>query len=589
MAGESATSLQRLETSEDLASFITDLWMQWDRDKEGAVNNWKEVESYRYATNTDELENVENPFTHSTVVPELAHIAQDLEAIILQVVMPHEDWFTFQPMDLNAARTTQRTAIVSYLKDRHALNGLVNEISKLRSDYVTTGNCFAQEIHVDESTDEKAGYVGPKTKRISPYDIAFDPTGADFTRAPKIIREVVTLGELFKRGRDGTLDSDSVTKLLKERTHSSTNNGNDDKNEQYVPRGFGNYEQYLTSGYVELLWFYGDIYDSIEMELHESKMYVVADQDVLLKEETIQTASGIPHIFQAVWQKLPDNLWGMGPLENIVGLNYQINHRENSKSEALDRFIYPDKVYVGDVEEMYDEDTGQVTYLAPEGGNVSELALNSQFFSFDLHIDRLAGAMRSAARLPGDLTGFRSQGEKTLGEVTALTDGGMRGFIDKAADFEINMLEPILKAEIELAIAHFGSSISVPTKSEDGFLSMITLTREDLSVNGLLVPRGARRFARKNQLLANLTQLSATPLAQLALAHTSGKAAAALMAELLEVQDTGLFEDFAQITEQSEAQQLMQQGEQDAAIAASQPGLEEETLTQGINNLEDEV
>jgi hypothetical protein len=238
-------------------------------------------------------------------------------------------------------------------------------------------------------------------------------------------------------------------------------------------------------------------------------------------------------------------------------------------------------VYVGDVEEMYDEETGQVTYLAPEGGGVNELAINTQFFSFDLHIDRLTHSARGAARLPSDLTGFRSQGEKTLGEVTALTEGGMRGFIDKAADFERTSLENHLRAEIEIAHSHFGNSFKVPNKGEGGFIEMLSVTKEDLAIRGVLIPRGAKRFARKNQMLASLTQLSATPLAQLALAHISGKAAANLMAELLEVQDTGLFEEFAQIIEGGEAQQIANSVEQSNAIAASQPGLEETMLMQG--------
>jgi len=235
---------------------------------------------------------------------------------------------------------------------------------------------------------------------------------------------------------------------------------------------------------------------------------------------------------------------------------------------------------MGDVEEMYDDDTGQVTYMAPEGGNVQELAVNTQFFSFDLQIDRLTHSARSAARLPSDLTGFRSQGEKTLGEVTALTEGGMRGFVDKAGDFERTSLEQHLKAEIELAHDNFGSAFKVPNKSETGFIEMLNVSKEDLAVNGVLIPRGARRFGRKNQMLASLTQLSATPLAQLALQHISGKGAANLMSELLEVQDTGLFEDFAQILEQGEAQKIANSVEQSNAIATSQPGVEEQMLIQ---------
>jgi len=582
MSGESATALQSFKTNEDKASFITTLWMQWDRDNQLAVNRWQEVEAYRYATDTNSLPSSANPFTHSTHKPVLAAIGQDLEAILLQVVMPHDDWFTFEPMDAVAARTEQRKTLVSYLKNRHALNGYADEVAKLRSDLVTYGNCFSQVFHVNESSGEKAGYIGPKVKRISPYDIVFDPTGGSFDCAPKIIREIITLGELKNRADNGMFDMDTAMKILKNRSGASQSDAGEDKNEQYTPQGFGTFQQYIASGFVELLWFYGDVYDAEAMELHKGRKVVVADSEHVLLDEEIQTVSGKPHIYQSVWQKLPDNLWGMGPLDNIVGMNYQINHRENAISEALDRLIYPDKVYSGDVEEMYDEETGQTTYLAPEGGGVQELAVNTQFFAMDLHQDRLVHSSRQAARLPSDLTGFRSQGEKTLGEVTALTEGGMRGFIDKAADFERSSLENHLKAEVELAHSNFAAALSVPTKSDGGFITMLSITKEDLEVNGLLIPRGSKRFARKNQLLASLTQVSATPLAQIAMQHISGKGAANLIAELLEVQDDGLVEEFAQIMEAGEAQQIANMAEQQGAIAGAQPSLEEEMINQQL-------
>jgi len=585
MSGETLTALGGFVEQADKAALITKAWTEWDGAKDPAISKWREVEAYRYATDVSSLPNASGAFTHSTHTPVVASIAQDLEAILLQVVMPHDDWFTFEPMDSEAARIEQRKLIVSYLKNRHALNGYADEVAKLRSDLVTYGNCFSQVYYTDESQGDKTGYVGAKMRRISPYDIAFDPTGADFKKAPKVIREIITLGELKRRGNDGTLDSAVVDKLLTHRGNFSNSDAGDDKNEQYTPLGFGTYQQYITSGFIELLWFYGSVYDVTTQELHDSRVIVVADQDHVLLDDEIRTVDGNPHIYQSVWQKLPDNLWGMSPLENIIGLNYQVNHRENAKSEALDRLIYPDKVYQGDVEEMFDEETGQVTYLAPEGGGVAELAVNTQFFSFDLHIDRLTHAARGAARLPSDLTGFRSQGEKTLGEVTALTEGGMRGFIDKAADFERSSLENHLKAEIELAHTHFAGAFKVPNKSELGFIEMLNVTKEDLAVNGVLIPRGSRRFARKNQLLASLTQLSATPLAQLAAMHISGKGAANLIAELLEVQDTGLIEEFAQITEGGEAQQIGNSIEQSNAIAASQPGLEEQMLTQELEGL----
>ena len=586
MSGEALTALQGFNTPIEKAECITHYWKEWDSIREPAITKWREIEAYRYATDTSSLPSNSSAFTHSTHTPVAAAIAQDLEAIILQVTVPHDDWFTFEPMDAIAARKEQRKTIVSYLKNRHALSGFMDEVCKLRSDLVTYGNCFSMVYHTDESKGEREGYIGSKVRRISPYDIVFDPTGSDFVNAPKIIREIVSLGELKRRGDKGELDGLVVDNLLRDRGNYSSQDSGEDKNEQYVPLGFGTYQQYITSGFVELLWYYGDVYDALTQELYESKMFVVADQEHVLLDGDITTVDGKAHIYQSVWQKLPDNLWGMSPLENIIGLNYQINHRENAKSEALDRLIYPDKVYVGDVEEMFDDETGQVTYLAPEGGGVNELAINTQFFSFDLHIDRLTHSARGAARLPSDLTGFRSQGEKTLGEVTALTEGGMRGFVDKAADFERTTLEKILSAEIELAHTHFGAAFSVPNKSESGFIEMLNVTKEDLAIKGVLIPKGSKRFARKNQLLSSLTQLSATPLAQLAMTHISGKGAASLMAELLEVQDMGLFEEFAQITEGGEAQQIANSIEQSNAIAASQPSTDEMMIDQEMEMLQ---
>jgi hypothetical protein len=586
MSGEVLTAQGGFDTPEMKAACITKYWTEWDGYKDPAIKKWREVEAYRYATDVSSLPSSQSAFTHTTHTPVVSAIAQDLEAILLQVTIPHDDWFTFEPMDAKAARKEQRKIITSYLKNRHALNGYMDEVSKLRSDLVTYGNCFSQVFHVDESKGDKEGYIGAKMRRISPYDICFNPTAIDFKNTPKIIREIISLGELKRRGMSGELDESVVNSLLEGRGNYANSDAGEDKNEQYVPIGFGTYQEYIVSGFIELLWFYGDVYDDYNHELIESRVIVVADNDHVLMDDEIRTTDGKPHIYQSVWQKLPDNLWGMSPLENIIGLNYQINHRENAKSEALDRLIYPDKVYQGDVEEMFDEETGQVTYLAPEGGGVAELAINTQFFSFDLHIDRLTHSARGAARLPSDLTGFRSQGEKTLGEVTALTEGGMRGFIDKAADFERSSLEKHLAAEIELAHTYFGNAFKVPNKSESGFIEMLNVTKEDLAVKGVLIPKGARRFARKNQLLASLTQLSATPLAQMAMTHVSGKGAANLMAELLEVQDMGLFEEYAAITEQGEAQQIANSVEQSNAIAASQPSIEETMINQELEGLQ---
>ena len=115
---------------------------------------------------------------------------------------------------------------------------------------------------------------------------------------------------------------------------------------------------------------------------------------------------------------------------------------------------------------------------------------------------------------------------------------------------------------------------------------MLELTREDLAIKGILVPRGSKRFARKNQLLSSLTQLSNTPLFQMAQTHMSGKGVAELVTELLELHDDGLFKDYAAVIEQGEAARIGQSAERSNAQAAAVPSVEETMLDQEIEGLE---
>ena len=43
----------------------------------------------------------------------------------------------------------------------------------------------------------------------------------------------------------------------------------------------------------------------------------------------------------AGWRPRPDNLYAMGPLDNLVGMQYRIDHLENLKSDVFDQIAYP--------------------------------------------------------------------------------------------------------------------------------------------------------------------------------------------------------------------------------------------------------
>ena len=535
---------------------IADYWSSWNNLRERQRERWREIDSYIHATSTQDLME-QSAWDHTTHIPIVAEIYEDLVAIMNDTVIPHEDWLGWRPYDRSANSAQKRTAVLSYIKNRHELNGFNSTINHLLSDFVRYGNSFVltvPQVNAD-------GYVGPKPLRISPYDIVFNPTATDFENSPKIIRQIMDLGQfkMFCEEQGDVIDKEVMQRVLDRRGgYAGVDSAELDKNTQYLPDGFGSVSSYFfESGMIELLWFYGDIYDQTSQELHRGRKIVVVDRTSILLD--VEEHARIRH---ARYRPRPDNLWAQGALDNIVGMNYQVNHRENSKSDAIDRFIHPDRLFVGDVEEIWDETTGQYKYLAPENGMVRDLSPDSSVLAFNSEIDMLTLRARSAARLPLQLAGFRTPGEKTAFEVQSLNEGAFRGFINKAEQFEIELLEPMVRDEIEVGRDNLTSALQVATSDEEGFVTMMTITQEDLKSNGVLVPYGARRFKRELQQMNMLYQLSNSQLGQYIGQHINTFNLAKVVERLGGFEQFVFIDKFAAIEEQREAQQLQATAEE---------------------------
>jgi hypothetical protein len=532
------------------ATEITGKYTEWQSYKEPAMGQWEEVEAYLYATDTTRLNDA---FDHTTHIPVLAEIKEDLEAILYSTVLPHDDWLGWRPFDLDAATLDKRDKSLAYINNRNNLNGFRHTMRKLIHDYIVYGNSFVMAYHSDEQkVDSKgnliAGYYGPKLKRISPYDIVFDPTVHEFKDSPKIIRSVMSLGDFQDKAERYGWDAKVVQEVLDRRGNlRQTSFEEVHKNQQYTPDGFNSIEAYLTSGQVEVLWFYGDVYDEAERTLYKGRCMGVVDRFNVLFDDDCPN----PRIHKAGWGLRPDNLWAQSPLAKIVGMNYQINHRENAKSTAMDKFIYPDRVLAGDVEEVYDDETGQVRYLASEGGTVTDITPDSSVLSFDGHIDRLTLQARAAARLPQQLAGFRTAGEKTLGEVQMLQDGAFRGFVHKAEQFEIDLLEPAITDMLDIGREYLDEALMASVET-DGGVRYINISQDDLRSNGKLVPYGARRFARDLQQMNMIMQLANGNLMQIIGAHVNSNNLAKTLERLGGFQRYEFVEKFAAIDEQAE-------------------------------------
>ena len=106
--------------------------------------------------------------------------------------------------------------MLSYIKQVHALNGFSKEMRQLVDDLIRYGNCFNMVHYIDKSVKDgdvcSSNYSVPANKRISPFDIVFNPTASSFVETPKIIRSLVSLGEFH----DLYTTADTETELSEE-------------------------------------------------------------------------------------------------------------------------------------------------------------------------------------------------------------------------------------------------------------------------------------------------------------------------------------------------------------------------------------
>jgi hypothetical protein len=514
---KASIELQGLEPHR-LADQISSLFVQWNTDRQVWLKRVREVIQYVYATSTRETTNSKNPWSHSTVIPKLTQIHDNLGANYANALFGGREFFTFDPATKDEANVKKRVAIVNYLTTKHDYNGFRATMKKLLDDWVQTGNCFCRVEYVRETakdpiSGETVTYEGPKPIRISPYDIVFDPTVTDFKDSPKIIRELVTRGEMMRRTEspEGAFYNTPEIERIK-KFYSVISQWKDvevNKTIQMTMDGFGTSSAFFRSGKVELLHFIGDIYDSAAGQLHKDRLITIVDRRYILQDRDLADLQGFGKIYHSGWRKRPDNLWAQGPLDNLVGMQYLINHLENARADGFDQMLSPDRVMIGSVEIEKD---GPVTnyYVDDAGGDVKNLAPDPTVLNADNQIQLKEAQMESYAGAPREAMGIRSPGEKTAFEVSSLQNAAGRVFQTKIEDFEQEMAEPVLNGELEVSVLNINASDVAKVLDDDfGVEEFLTITREDLTAKGKLKARGASHYAKRAQLVQELQAFSA--------------------------------------------------------------------------------
>ncbi len=549
----------------------------------------KELRNFIFATDTTTTTNSSLPWRNTTTIPKICQIRDNLLANYLDALFPNDEWFVWEGDDESSVVKEKRRIIEMYMRNKIKQSGFREEVEKCLLDYIDNGPAVGEVIWVNESHYDPAldqdvtTYVGPRFLRTSIWDHYFNPTATNYNRTPKFTRYLKNIGELKKELKsrpDLQFNEETFNKLVNLRKAIHAFSWEDiNKAEGYIADGFGSLHEYLGSGIIEIIEFEGDYYDEVNDELMENRIITIADGQYVLRNIPNTNWFGRDNKVMVSWRDRPDNLYGMGPLDNLVGMQYRLDHLENFKADAMDQTIMPPVKVTGDVE-PFEWGPGAQIHV-PEDGDVQPLAPNAAVFQVNNEIAFILNLMEEMAGAPKQAMGIRTPGEKTAFEVQSLENAAGRIFFSKIHKFEIQFIEPVLNLMLEAAKRNLDAGDVIKVVDDDfGAATFMTITREDITAIGKLRPVGARHFAARNQLIQNLNGLFQGAIGQIILPDLSRKQLTKLLEETLGLTKYQLFKDNIAVMEQAETQRLVQQAQTQLQDESATP-MEEDLLGVG--------
>lgn len=563
-----------------LATRMTQRYIEWD----GMRNIWKsdkeEVRRYVYATDTTQTTNSSLPWKNKTTIPKLCQIRDNLYSNYTATLFPKRKWLVWEANEADSNQKAKRDAIVNYMSWAIEQPSFKHEMDKIILDYIDFGNCFATVEWVDQRVElegkVQAGYVGPAIRRLSPLDVVMNPTAENFIQSPKFVRSIISLGEL-KEALERMSNDENRTRYeelyeylqdLRFRARQFEWDWQQ-RDRLYQMDGFTSFRAYLLSDYCEVLTFYGDWYDPYTKTFEKNRVITVVDRHKVICNEPNPSYFGYPPIFHVPWRKKQDNLWGMGPLDNLVGMQYRLDHVENMKADIWDLVRFPVQKVKGFVED-FTWQPGEKIFVSEEG-DVDLVQPQVEVLQSNMEIGYLTQSMEEMAGAPREAMGIRSPGEKTKYEVQSLENASSRLYQNKINQFEEQMVEPLLNAMLELARRNMNGSTTIRIFDDEfKMASFQTLTPEDITGAGRIRPVAARHFAEQAQLIQNLNSLTASNMWPFVQAHWSGIKLAKIYEDLFDLQDYEVVLPYINLAEQADGQRQVQ---------VLQEKLQKETMT----------
>ena len=568
--------VENIYSSDSLAYNIGNKWLSWTQARGEWLEEKKEIRAYVFATDTSKTTNAKDGWTNTTTLPKLCQIRDNLHANYYAALFSSEKFMRFDQYTGEEGDHQKAKAIQAYMENKLREADFRTTISQCLYDYIDNGIALGDVEYVDEilttaDGETIAGFVGPRVVRVSPFDHVFDPTASTYVSAPKITRYVKSLGELKSEAEDKPelkYNLEAIAQMENIRSELSGYSSDDIyKATGLIIDGFGDLNEYLQSPMVELLMFEGDIHDMDGNLLRRQKI-IVMDRTKVIYQEDLPSWYGTSLKRAVSWRKRPDNLYGMGALDNLVGMQYRLDHIENLKADLFDLVAFPPIEVKGNDVQEFEWKPGEIIFTG-EDGAVNLLNVDTGVLNYNFEINALQQQMEELAGAPKQAMGIRTAGEKTAYEVQSLENAAGRIFQDKINQFEIEFLEPLLNNMLEIARRNLNGADTVRVMDNDlGVEAFMSITKEDITAKGKIRAIGARFFVERAQTVQNLTNFfnSAIGSDPAIKNHFSTEAMAFMIEDLFDLKRYGLVQPNVRIEEAADTMRLQSQLQEDLQI-----------------------
>ena len=504
---------------DNLATNIADKMTLWSNGRRRWEENCEETMQYLYATSTDDIFNMTRYWDNSTHIPKLTQVRDLLLTLYHDAIFSLPDFVEWVPYSKETLNTNVRNSLEAFTRQMLDESEFKDTIDSLLEDYVDFGNAFAmpvwcREVYYGGNGVNTTIYEGPKLMRINPMDLYFDPTVADFAKAPKIIRSIVSIGELKAMTEDLPEDDTfkkAFDRAIKQRLdirREIAGVGTERlKDQELMIAGFSSLSSYYNSDTVELLTFYGDLYDVVDDKMYRNYKMTVMDRSVLLSKEPIMDLGMGCNIIKCGWRDRKDTAWSMSPLDNIKGMQYMIDFLENKRADIFNFISNPTIKTIGDVE-MPESNAPGTEYHCDRDSDVQFMRPDATALQADTYIDRYMFFMEEMAGAPKEAAGFRTPGEKTAFEVAQLNTAASRVFAKQTRKFEREMLEPAINLLLQMFLRKAaGKTVQVKVVDEKGVARFDNVNVDDINGAGKFVAIGSNTYTEKERMAQTLMQL----------------------------------------------------------------------------------